>query len=107
MAHEGFEAMLAVKQNSGTASIQLVRTRECARGELGRWRTEDLLATHGPCLTTDPRDNIYSLLNISKPDKPLFKDPRNAQYLVADHQLPVEALHTRVVRILIESQRDL
>jgi len=106
-ARVGFEAMLAAKENGGTAAMQLVRTREFSRGEGGRSRLEDLLSTHRPCLATDPRDKIYSLLGISSFDKPPFTDPLKAQCLVADYQLPVEILYTRVVRLLIESRGDL
>lgn len=106
-ARLGFEAMLAAKDNGGTAAIQLVKTREFSRGEAGRYRLEDLISTHRPCLATDPRDKIYSLLGISSLDKPPFTDPRTAQCLVADYQLPVEILYTKVARLLLESRGDL
>jgi hypothetical protein len=106
-ARIGFEALLAAKENGGAAAIQLVKTREFSLGEAGRYRLEQLLETHRPCLATDPRDKIYSLLGISNFDKPPFTDPRMAQCLVADYQLSVELLYTRVVRILIESRGDL
>jgi hypothetical protein len=106
-ARVGFEAMLAAKENGGTAAMQLVKTRELSRGEVGRYRLENLLSTHRVCLATDPRDKIYSLLGILSSDKPPFTDPQKAQCLVADYQLPVEILYTRVVRLLIESRGDL
>ncbi|KAH6699081.1 heterokaryon incompatibility protein-domain-containing protein, partial [Leptodontidium sp. MPI-SDFR-AT-0119] len=106
-ARVGFETMLAAKTDGGTAAIQLVRTREFALGELGKFRLEQLLSTHRPCLATDPRDKIYSLLGISNLDKPPFSDPEKAQCLVADYQLPVEILYTRVMRLLTESRGDL
>ncbi|KAH9206111.1 heterokaryon incompatibility protein-domain-containing protein [Leptodontidium sp. 2 PMI_412] len=106
-ARVGFETMLAAKADGGTAAMQLVRTREYALGELGKFRLEDLLSTHRSCLATDPRDKIYSLLGISNFDKPPFSDPEKAQCLVADYQLPVEILYTRVMRLLTESRGDL
>jgi Heterokaryon incompatibility protein (HET) len=106
-ARVGFERMLAAKKDGGTAAMQLVRTREYARGELGKFRLEDLLSTHRSCLATDPRDKIYSLLGISNFEKPPFTDPLKAQHFVADYQLPVEILYTRVTRLLIESRGNL
>lgn len=48
----------------GNTSMQLVRTHEDAREELGRWRLENFWQRIAPCLATDPRGKIYSLIGM-------------------------------------------
>lgn len=106
-ARVGFEAMLREKATGGYQAMALVQTHQFTKGEAGRFRLEQLLSKHRSCLSTDPRDKIYSLIGIANLDKPPLNDPQKAQSLVADYELPVEILYTRVARLLFESRGDL
>ncbi|KAI0008306.1 heterokaryon incompatibility protein-domain-containing protein [Xylariaceae sp. FL0662B] len=69
-------------------------------------RFTEVLQDSRHCLSTDPRDRIYALINISNSYKPTKND--NLSWLIEpNYSLPVAEVYTRAARYSIETEHTL
>ncbi|KAK5659430.1 hypothetical protein OQA88_631 [Cercophora sp. LCS_1] len=95
------------------AGPQLVKVRAYSRaGVLDGARTpkhlglRSWLTSHRATAATDPRDKVFALLSLADPTKAPLTDSE-AHAVAADYNLPVEAVYTRIARLLMRSFGDL